>query len=228
MEILRAAGRHQVLAIMAGLDGGNPIELIELAGRIAYKSQDKISKDSAKKFVAMLRDRGHESVIEHSAMTVRFSDVSRGFTHELVRHRLASFTQESTRYVNESNLQVVCPPDKDPDEAIALESYIAGIEALSFREWIEMNESMYKALLKHGWKNEDARQILPIGIVAEIVVTANFREWRHIFELRCSKRAHWEIRSVMTSLLSDIQSRVPVVFDDFKIDGSVPYAEKIS
>ncbi|MBU3918716.1 FAD-dependent thymidylate synthase [Patescibacteria group bacterium] len=229
MEILQTAGKHQILAIMVGLDGETPIELIELAGRTAYQSQDKISEGSAKKFVAMLRDRGHESVIEHSAMTVGFSDVSRGLTHEYVRHRLMSPTEESTRYVDESNLRVVCPPDKDPDDRIARIVLPDGHEInVSFAQWVGLNEQMYRSLRQAEWVPEDARQILPIGIVAQIVVTCNFREWRHIFELRCSKRAHWEIRSVMVSLLADVQSRVPVVFDDFKIDGSVPYAAKTS
>jgi len=229
MEILRSAGKHEVLAIMVGLEGESSVELIELIGRTAYQSQDKISKDSARKFVEMLRNLGHESVLEHSAMTVRFSDISRGLTHELVRHRLTSPTQESTRYVDESNLRVVCPPDKDPNDRIAQIILSDGHKVkLSFAEWVRLNEQMYCSLRQAEWVPEDARQILPIGTVAQIVITCNFREWRHIFELRCSKRAHWEIRSVMVSLLNDIQSRVPVVFDDFQIDNSVPCAEKIS
>jgi len=89
---------------------------------------------------------------------------------------------------------------------------------------VEMNEQMYRGLKEAGWANQDARQILPIGIKSQIVVTCNFREWRHIFELRCSKAAHWEIRRVILNLLIDVQKRVPVIFDDFKI--SSDYAEK--
>ena len=230
MEIVQEAGKHhQILAIMAGLDSETPIMLIELAGRIAYQSHDRISDDSAEKFVEMLRNLGHGSVLEHSAMTVKFSDISRGLTHELVRHRLASFTQESTRYVDESNLRVVCPPNKDPNERIAQIVLPDGHEAnVSFAEWVGLNEQMYRSLRQAEWVKEDARQILPIGTVAQIVITCNFREWRHIFELRCSRKAHWEIRSVMVSLLRDVQSRIPIVFDDFEIDDSIPCAEKSS
>ena len=117
-NILKNAGSHKILAILVGLKGESPLELIELCGRTSYQSRDRITSSSAEKFVEMLRNRGHESVLEHSCMTVEFNNVSRGFTHELVRHRLASFTQESTRYVDESNFYVVIPPDKDESEKI--------------------------------------------------------------------------------------------------------------
>ena len=163
----------------------------------------------------MLRNRGHESVLEHSCMTVEFNNVSRGFTHELVRHRLASFTQESTRYVDESNFYVVIPPDKDESEKIVdLELSDGKKIKISFKEWADLNEQMYRGLRKAGWIPQDARQILPIGIKSQIVVTANFREWRHIFKLRTDPSAHWEIRYVMSNLLEDVKERIPVIFDD--------------
>lgn len=218
-EILQNAGSHRILAILVGLEGENPLQLIELAGRTSYQSREKITEGSADKFVEMLRKRGHESVIEHSAMTVEFNNVSRGFTHELVRHRLASYTQESTRYVDESNFLVVIPPGKDPDEKLVeLNLPGGGKIKVSFRDWMELNEQMYRGLRKAGWVPQDARQVLPIGIKSQIVVTANFREWRHIFKLRCAPDAHWEIRRVMLNLLKDVQKRVPVIFDDFEID----------
>jgi len=217
-EILKNVGSHRILSIMAGLDGENPLQLIELAGRTSYQSRDKITDESATKFVEMLRKRGHESVIEHSCMTVEFDDVCRGFTHELVRHRLAAFTQESTRYVDESDFRVVIPPDKNPNEKLVKLVFPDGhATEVSFQEWMNLNEQMYRGLRKAGWVSQDARQTLPIGIKAQIVATANFREWRHIFKLRCSPGAHWEIRRVMINLLKDIQKRVPVVFADFEI-----------
>ncbi len=228
-EILKNAGSHRILAIMAGLDGESPLELIELAGRTSYQSRDKITKDSAVKFVEMIRKRGHESVLEHSAMTVEFNNVSRGFTHELVRHRIASFTQESTRYVDESDFRVVIPPHKNSEEKCAvLELPDGSKQSFSFKEWVELNEQMYRQLRKAGWVPQDARQILPIGIKSQIVVTANFREWRHIFKLRCAKSAHWEIRRVMVNLLKDVKKRVPVIFDDFLIseDGESAICQK--
>jgi len=222
MRILQNAGKHQILDIMAE----KPLELIETAGRTAYQSWDKMKDGSAEKFVKMLRSKGHESVLEHSAMTVLFDNVSRGFTHELVRHRLGSYTRESTRYVDESNLNVVIPPNKDPDEKLVELKIGEECYNISFREWVGLNEQMYRGLKKSGWVNQDARQILPIGIKAQIVITCNFREWRHIFELRCSKAAHWEIRTVILNLLTDVQKRVPVIFDDFKIYED--YAKKLS
>jgi len=218
-EILKNKGSHRILAIMLGINGENPLQLIELAGRTSYQSRDKMTDDSAKKFVEMLRKRGHESVIEHSALTVEFNNVSRGFTHELVRHRLAAFTQESTRYVDESNFLVVIPPAKDADEKLVELTFPSGQkDKVSFKEWVDLNEQMYRGLRKAGWVSQDARQVLPTGIKAQIVMTANLREWRHIFKLRCAPDAHWEIRAVMLNLLKDLKQLVPVIFDDFEIN----------
>lgn len=215
MEILRSPGKGEILAVLVGDGSGSPLKLIELAGRTAYQSADKISAGTEDTFVRKILQRGHESVLEHSCMTVRFHDCSRGFTHELVRHRLASFTQESTRYVDEGrNLRVVCPPDRDPDEPIFIKLPDGHEVCVSFAQWVEMNEQMYNGLRRVGWSKEDARQVLPTGIVAEIVMTTNFREWRHVFSLRCAPTAHWEIRVVMTDLLKTVMARVPVVFDD--------------
>ena len=216
-EILKNRGGYRILAVMAGLDGNDPIQLIELAGRTAYQSRDKITEDSANKFVKMLRDRGHESVLEHSAMTVEFNNVSRGFTHELVRHRLAAYTQESTRYVDESNFLVVIPPDKNADEKVVELNLPNGIKVkVSFQEWMDLNEQMYRGLRKADWIPQDARQVLPIGIKSQIVITCNFREWRHIFKLRTASGAHWEIRRVMLNLLSEVKKKLPIIFDDIK------------
>jgi len=217
-EILKNAGSHRILAIMTGLDGENPLQLIELAGRTSYQSREKITDESAAKFVEMLRKRGHESVIEHSCMTVEFDDVCRGFTHELVRHRLVAYTQESTRYVDESDFRVVIPPNKNPDEKLVKLVLSDGhTTEVSFQEWMNLNEQMYRGLRKIGWVSQDARQTLPIGITAQIVATTNFREWRHIFKLRCAPNTHWEIRRVILNLLRDVQKKAPIVFDDFKI-----------
>lgn len=222
-QVLKNQGSHKILSIMIGVQGENPLQLIESAGRTAYQSRDRITDESAAKFVEMIRKRGHESVLEHSCMTVEFDNVCRGFTHELVRHRLVAYTQESTRYVDESNFKVVVPPDKDKDEKVVDLNLPDGKSLnVSFQEWMDINEQMYRGLRKAEWVQQDARQVLPIGIKAQIVATANFREWRHIFKLRCGPAAHWEIRRVMVNLLKDVQKKIPVVFDDFKIeeDGS--------
>lgn len=214
-KILKNQGSHKILAIMTALDDKSPLQLIELAGRTAYQSRDKITEDSAERFVKMLRDRGHESVLEHSCMTVEFNNTSRGFSHELVRHRLASYTQESTRYVDEKDFKVVIPPDKDADEKLVELNLLNGTKLkVSFQDWLDLNEQMYRGLRQVGWLPQDARQILPTGIEAQIVCTANFRQWRHIFKLRTAPDAHWEIREVMKNLLNDVKKIVPVIFDD--------------
>jgi len=219
MKILQDAGTHKILAIMAGLDGESPLQLIEVAGRTAYRSKHKITQESATAFVEMLRDRGHESVLEHSCMSVQFNNISRGFTHELVRHRLVAYTQESTRYVDESDFNVVIPPNRDANETLMNLCLPDGrIINLSFAEWMKLNEQAYRELRKVGWPPQDARQVLPTAINAPIVMTCNFREWRHVFKLRCDKTAHWEIRRVMVNLLRDVQQRIPVIFDDFQIN----------
>ncbi len=214
-KVLKKAGSHRILAIMAGGGKENPLQLIETAGRTAYQSRKKISNQSAAKFAKMIRQRGHESVLEHSCMMVEFNNVSRGFTHELVRHRLASFTQESTRYVDESNFKVVIPPDKDANKKLVELKFKNGPKIkVSFQEWMDLNEQMYRGLRKLDWPPQDARQVLPIAIKAQIVMTANLREWRHIFKLRTAENAHWEIRRVMRNLLKEVKEKIPVIFDD--------------
>jgi thymidylate synthase (FAD) len=224
MKILQNAGSYRILGIMAGIDGENPLQFIETAGRTAYQSRDKITNESALKFAEILRKRGHESVFEHSCMTVEFNDVSRGMTHELVRHRIAAFTQESTRYVDEKEFRVIAPPGKDVEEKL-VDLNLPGAEngglkvslKVSFKDWVDLNEQMYKGLRVQGWVPQDARQILPTGIKSQIVLTANLREWRHILKMRCAPDAHWEIREVMVKLLKDVKERIPILFDDFEI-----------
>jgi len=218
MKTIQNKGRFKILAIISGIDGRSPLELIEWAGRTAYKSHHRINRTSAKKFVEKLRRLGHESVLEHSLMTVEFTNISRGFTHELVRHRLASYTQQSTRYVDKSNFTVIAPPGKNIDKKIAELKLPDGKKTkVSFNQWMKLNEQMYISLKKAGWKTQDARQVLPIGIEAPIVISANFREWRHIFKQRCARTAHWEIRLLMIKLLKQAQNLIPVIFDDFEI-----------
>ncbi|MDP2951027.1 MAG: FAD-dependent thymidylate synthase [bacterium] len=200
---------------------------IERAGRTCYQSNKKeITLETAQKFIKMLLQRGHESVIEHSNLIVRFPGVSRGFTHEIVRHRLCSFSQESTRYVDYAktgegpdleNFQLKCvvPPHLDEQKQVDLE----GGRKMSLVEMFEEIEKFYRALRNAGFLPQDARQILPIGLKAEIVVSANFRQWRHIFELRCGLASHWEIRSVLGELLLKLKEILPCVFEDFILAG---------
>jgi len=183
------------------------LELIEQAGRVCYKSEEKMGEGTAERFVGKIVHRlHHESVIEHSSMTVKFI-TSRGVSHELVRHRLASFSQESTRYVNYTGrmefIRPAWPIDSDAD-------------FLHFQMTLSNAENQYRALLKSGWTPEQAREVLPNALKTEIVMTANFREWRHVFNLRTAKNAHPNMRALMTPLLTEVQERIPVIFDDMK------------
>ena len=215
MKILQNEGKFEVIYP----DFLKQLNTIEIAGRVCWKSD--FVPEKRDDFIRMLIKKGHHSVLEHSSMTVRFWDVSRGFTHELVRHRLAAFSQRSTRFVN--------PVKKECSETIAPPSWerpFLGKDD-SNRKANEIFDHAMKNTLKHykelidaGWPPQDARQILPIGIETEIVVTANFREWRHIFEVRCQEVAHWEIRTVMCALLAWCQENIPVIFEDFTLHGS--------
>lgn len=169
---------------------------------------EKVWANSAEKFVAMLVRVGHYSVLEHANATFRIRGGSRAFTHQLVRHRMASFTQQSQRYVSEDHFRVVEPPSirKHP-EAHTL-----------FSETMEKTREAYHRLQKLGIRNEDARFVLPSAIESEIVITADFREWRHIMELRGVSKAQWEIRRIALEILKILKEKAPAVFLDFKIE----------
>lgn len=193
--------------IMDKLDGEQILKKIELCGRTCYKSEDKITEDSAKKFVTMLVNHGHESVLEHVSITVRFI-CDRGISHELVRHRVASYSQESTRYVKYDDIEVVMPGGISNDEEQKQRWYMA----------CEASQAVYKAMINAGAKAQDARAVLPTCLKTEIVTTANLREWRHIIKMRTSKGAHPDIAYLMNDLLKQFKSKIPVVFDDIEVD----------
>lgn len=221
MQILKNAGSFIILTPEEELRA--QLLRIEKAGRTCYQSEKKeITEETAIKFVKMLLGRKHESVLEHSSMVVQFNNLSRGFTHEQVRHRLTGISQESTRYVDYAKdgegpnldkfeLKCVVPPHKDENESIILEDGRTLTPTIMFAEY----EKFYRGLRKAGWVTQDARQFLPIGIKSQIVISANLREWRHIFFMRTSEFAHWEIRKVMCDLLKKVQVIIPAVFDDF-------------
>ena len=197
------------------------LQLIEMAGRVCYKSEDKITPTSAEKFVAMMIKHGHHSVIEHASMTVRFI-CDRGVTHEIVRHRLFAFSQESTRYCNyKGGVTFVIPPWIP--EIIPGAFVLTDVEMLRknragdrwFRAMIEAEES-YLSLLDRGWTPQQARTVLPNSLKTEIVCTANFREWRHVFELRCSSAAHPQMQEIMRPLLVEVKERIPIIFSDIE------------
>ena len=211
--------------------GRDALQLIEKAGRICYKSEEKTTLDSCVDFVKKIKKLGHESVLEHSAMTVRFM-CDRGVTHELVRHRLCAFSQESTRYCNyKGGVTFVIPPWMDLEEGVwdAVGALILPLrKEVSHKEtailydipvyqWFLSTllgcEKSYISLLNKGWSPQQARSVLPNSTKTEIVVTANFREWNHILNLRCSPAAHPQMREIMLPLREKCRRLIPIIFD---------------
>ncbi len=225
MKIYQGQGDFEILTPERYLS--ESLLTIERAGRTCYQTETgEITQETAKKFIKMIMKRKHFSVIEHGFLAVKFSKVSRGLTHELVRHRLAAFSQESTRYVDYAKggmtpdldrfqCEFVLPPHQDAEQKITMPDG----SIITPTEMLENIEAYYRALRKAKWPTDDARQFLPNAITSDIVISCNFREWRHIFYMRTAEPAHWEIRAVMIKLLVKLQSIVPVLFDDFVFAG---------
>ena len=205
-------------------EGGiKELQQIERVARVCYKSEDKITPDgeSAKKLVGFLVKQGHEAMLEHSQLSVLFT-CDRGVANELVRHRIASFAQESTRYCNYSKERF------GGELTFIWPSYIRGEQYCELDDsevtdntpgslWVdscECAEIIYKDMIALGMRPEQARCVLPLCLKTEIVVTANYREWRNIFKLRTHVAAHPQMRELMCPLLKELQSKIPVVFDD--------------
>ncbi len=208
------------------------IALIEVCGRNCWQSSDKIGcsmgdggenclvhtngvgidctqttcpNHSSQTFVKMLRSKKHEAMLEFGDIIVRFI-TNRGVSHELVRHRLCSFSQESTRYVKlDKNMEFILP---------VWNSTSNYSQTMNWYDSVEKAEQGYLKALELGQKPEQAREVLPNSLKTEIIVKANFREWRNIFNLRCSTKSHPQMVGLMRSLLEEVHDRVPVVFDD--------------
>jgi len=197
MKIIKQS--HEILHVTP-----NILQQIEHCGRVCYKSEDKITDDSAEGFVRRMIKSGHHSVLEHGSISVRFI-TNRGVTHEIVRHRLASYSQESSRYVNYNGQEM------EFIEPVWWEERTVGQEE-TFKVALMSAEKAYKDLLEQKWKPEQAREVLPNSLKTEIVMTANPREWRHFFKLRTSKAAHPQLRALARELLIDLQDMTPVLF----------------
>lgn len=208
-------------------NGIKELQHIERIGRVCYKSEDRITEDgeSAKKFVGTLIRNGHEAMIEHSTLSVKFV-VDRGVSHELVRHRIASFAQESTRYCNYTKdkfggeINVV-----DITDSIALDSKMKAMDSNVITsiilEWFNAMkdaEKHYNRMIKMGASPQMARGVLPTSLKTEITVTANYREWRNFFKLRVPMSAHPQMREITIPLLKELKERIPVIFDDIEVD----------
>lgn len=193
------------------VDGEELLKKLEKYGRTCYKSEEKIGKGTAVKLLASIIKRGHESVLEHEKITVRFV-CDRGVTHELVRHRIASYSQESTRYCNykAKGVKVIEPI-----------FYLGEENKTKYEEWLAAMidaERHYLRLLELGSSPQEARTVLPNSLKTEIVVTFNIREWRHFFRLRCSSAAHPQMRELTIPLLRQFQEKIPLLFDDIKAE----------
>lgn len=177
-------------------------KIIEEAGRTCYMSFEKIGATTASEFIQRLIKMGHASPLEHACATFRIKGCSRAMTHQLVRHRLMSVSQQSQRYVSEKQFEYVVPEKVSPEH---LDDYHSDMKAI---------QQMYNKWQERGLKREDARFVLPNACCSEIVVTANFREWRHIIELRASKKAQWEIRNFAFKALEILKENAPDCFSD--------------
>ncbi|MDR3126242.1 MAG: FAD-dependent thymidylate synthase [Rickettsiales bacterium] len=202
-------------AILTPIDGMGILKHLEAIARTCYKSEDKITQDgeSAKKLIGNLLKMGHEAMIEHFSISVRFT-ADTGFYKDLTRHRIASFAIESTRYCMYAGdrfggeISVMAPPILKP----GTEEYAIWLECM------QDIEDAYKALAEKGHKPDVCRMVLPHSTKADINITANLREWRHIFRLRTSTKAHPTIYTLLIPLLREFQNRIPIIFDDITID----------
>jgi thymidylate synthase (FAD) len=195
-----------------------PEKLIEAAGRTCYLSFDKTGEETAARFCRMLLRSGHHSVFEHASATFRVRGGSRAFTHQLVRHRLCAFSQQSQRYVDERGFEVV-----EPDS-------IAGNPEAEriFDAHVERCRTAYDDLRRLGVPKEDARFVLPNAAQSEIVVTANLREWRHILGLRGARAAQWEIRCFAVEVFKILFRHAPNVFADFRLSDDGACLERVN
>ena len=190
----------------------NPAEImkqIERVGRVCYKSESKISDTSAEKFITNIIKSGHESVIEHVSITFKII-CDRGISHEIVRHRLASYSQESSRYCDYSNnkfggeLTFIKPCFWNETD----ENY------LMWRQAMALLEHLYLSMREKGARPEQARSLLPNSLKTEIFMTANLREWRHFLKLRTSKRAHPQMREIALKIYKILNEKLPILFSD--------------
>ena len=193
----------RLIGFTSGLDFEDPEKLVEFAGRVCRHSQNNMAGDSHREFIGKLKQWGHLSPLEHVSATFFISGISRACSHQLVRHRLASYSQQSQRYVAESSFEYVTPPSVNGKEKEKI-----------FNETMEIIKNQYRRLVDAGVPQEDARYLLPNACATAIVVTMNARELRHFFKLRLHPSAQWEIREMAKSMLSLVQERTPTLFED--------------
>lgn len=201
------------IEILTPIDREKILKTIELAGRTCYKSEDKITEDSASQFVKKVIRSGHLSVIEHYNITFKLI-CDRGCSHEVVRHRISSYSQESTRYANYSK-------DKFDNQITVIKPFFFENDSEKLSVWVkamDYAEQAYMKLIKLGATPEQARSVLPNSLKTELVVTMNLRELRHFLKLRTSKASHPQIREIAIPLLEKLKEKLPEVFDDIELE----------
>lgn len=208
---------HPSYEILTKIDSEVLLKRLELFGRVCYKSESKITEDSAEDFVVKIIKLNHETILEHESLSIRFI-VDRAIANELVRHRLASYSQESSRFVNYKDgvtfiipLWVSIPPGRY--QVGSYNNFCTKAEYL-WAKSVSESEEIYLNLLKEGWTPQQARSVLPLSFKTEIICTANLREWRKILDLRTARAAHPQMRQIMIPLLVELRKKISVVFDD--------------
>lgn len=197
------------IEVLDEINGNEILRKIEKIGRVCYKSEERITNESSKVFIGNILKSGHESVIEHEKVSVRFI-CDRGVSHEIVRHRIASYSQESTRYCNYSK-------DKFGKEITVIKPLFWEEDSDEYKIWYDAMlhaEQAYQGLIQMGAKPQEARSILPNSLKTEIVVTMNLREWRHFFRLRTASNAHPQMREIANMALDKLRQEIPIIFDD--------------
>ncbi len=185
---------------------------LELSGRVCYKSEDRIKPQSAERFLRNLVYSGHESVLEHCSITVKFV-VDRGISHDLVRHRIAAYSQESTRYCRYG------------DEITVIKPVFWETSSVQYQKWWDIcrqAEGAYIWLLKEGASPQQAKSVLPNSLKTELITTYNIREWRHVLKLRCSVKSHPQMRQATIPLLLHFREVLPALFADVSYDTDFP------
>jgi thymidylate synthase (FAD) len=229
MKIVRPYARIMNPEILSGA-----LRTIEYAARVSHRSEDAQTEESAERFIrAVVLQHGDWSVVGHVSASVEFL-VDRGITHEIVRHRIASYTQESTRFVNYAKKMppsfiypkpdVECPcclndydSDPTPDGKHVIGYEVGKLNCRYDTDWLEAiraAETAYKRLLAKGWRPQEARSVFPNALSSKIIVTFNLRTWRHFFLMRTSKEAHPQMRQVTIPLLAEFQRLVPILYED--------------